>query len=587
MRELRPSRGGLTLLELVVIIVVLAILSAMAIPTFASIIARSGAQVDTVGALATAKDAVALAALSDTYPTAADFQTAASETKGVTYVTSSDVNGISTVTFLVGKGAATSGSVDVCVRDQVGSEPYLCGSRATVGPAAQNQTTYPAISSVSPGMASAGSLVTIGGLNFGSAQGSSYVSLMDQGIGWGAPGNAATFLIVDWSNTAVTFVMPNPSGGVDNTLWSVVPGTTATVTVTVVSGAAKETSNTAQVHIESPSGSLPTISSFTPNAASAGTSLTVTGSNFGSTQGSSYVTFADQGVTWGAPWDGATFRMVSWANTSITFVVPTPSGGPNNNQWAVVPGTTATVTVTVVSSSAEVAGNTVSVPVTSPTTYNQLVANLDPGAWWKLSDPAGSATAADSSGNGYTATNGSSLSFGSTGPFTQRPADTSVSSVCGGGSALTTSLPNTFTAKAWTETLWYRTTIPYTSCASTTMNAGWGFNNQGTQIGFWNGSVNFGFGNGTGWQQWSSPVANNVWQFLTVTYNGSNSINIYVDGVLDQHMTYTIAPGVGDFTINGGNNGLFDGSLAGAAIFPKTLTPTQVANLYAVAVSAG
>jgi len=35
-----------------------------------------------------------------------------------------------------------------------------------------------------------------------------------------------------------------------------------------------------------------------------------------------------------------------WSDSAITFTVPTPSG--TNGQWAVTPGTTATINVTVV-----------------------------------------------------------------------------------------------------------------------------------------------------------------------------------------------------------------------------------------------
>jgi glucan 1,6-alpha-isomaltosidase len=72
-------------------------------------------------------------------------------------------------------------------------------------------------------------------------------------------------------------------------------------------------------------------------------------------QGSSYVFFVDGGTRWGVPFDGATFQVNSWSDTSITFTVPTPSGP--NGIWHVTPGDTATVQVTTP------AGSSASVPL--------------------------------------------------------------------------------------------------------------------------------------------------------------------------------------------------------------------------------
>jgi hypothetical protein len=88
----------------------------------------------------------------------------------------------------------------------------------------------------------------------------------------------------------------------------------------------------------------PVITSVSPATASAGQVVTVTGLNFGATQGDSYITFSDDGTNWGAPPDEATFSLGSWSANSITFTIPSPSG--TDGEWSVVPGSTATVTVT-------------------------------------------------------------------------------------------------------------------------------------------------------------------------------------------------------------------------------------------------
>ena len=90
--------------------------------------------------------------------------------------------------------------------------------------------------------------------------------------------------------------------------------------------------------------STPLITFASPSTAAAGQQATVTGSGFGASQGSSYLTFSDNGTNWGAPGDLAGFTVDSWSDSAVTFTVPEPSG--TNNEWSVTPGTTATVSVT-------------------------------------------------------------------------------------------------------------------------------------------------------------------------------------------------------------------------------------------------
>jgi uncharacterized repeat protein (TIGR01451 family) len=85
----------------------------------------------------------------------------------------------------------------------------------------------------------------------------------------------------------------------------------------------------------------PVITSVSPSTTAAGTSVTLTGQNFGSSQGSSYLTLAQGGTSWGAPYDGAKLTISSWSDTAITFTLP-----PNSGPFPLQPGT-ATITVTV------------------------------------------------------------------------------------------------------------------------------------------------------------------------------------------------------------------------------------------------
>ncbi len=167
--------------------------------------------------------------------------------------------------------------------------------------------------------------MTITGSGFGTSQGSGYVQLVDNGVSWGAPGNAATFAPLTWSDGSITFTVPTPSG--NGGVWAVTPGSTATVTVTNSSGVVTGPLNLTIA------GATATLS---PNPAAAGQTVTITGSGFGATQGSGYVQVLDNGVSWGAPGNAANFATPTWSDGSISFTVPTPSG--NGGVWAVTPG---------------------------------------------------------------------------------------------------------------------------------------------------------------------------------------------------------------------------------------------------------
>jgi len=97
-------------------------------------------------------------------------------------------------------------------------------------------STGPVATSLSSGSAKAGQQVTINGSGFGSSQGSGYVSFSDNGTMWGgASSNPPPVTIDSWSDTAITFTVPSPSG-TDNE-YQVWAGTPASVTVVDNSGA--------------------------------------------------------------------------------------------------------------------------------------------------------------------------------------------------------------------------------------------------------------------------------------------------------------------------------------------------------------
>lgn len=154
-------------------------------------------------------------------------------------------------------------------------------------------TVTPYILSLSPASGTVGTSVTISGTTFGSTQGSSTVKF-----------NGKTATPTSWNST--TIVAPVPSGA-----------TTGNVVVTVSSQASNGVSFTVYVP--------PSISSLSPTSGAVGASITVNGSNFQSTQGSSTVTFNNVGAT-----------PTSWTNTQIQ--TPVPSGATTGNVVVTVAG---------------------------------------------------------------------------------------------------------------------------------------------------------------------------------------------------------------------------------------------------------
>ena len=162
----------------------------------------------------------------------------------------------------------------------------------------------PSITGLTPASGPEGTSVTITGSSFGSTQGTSVVTF-----------NGTLATPTSWSTTSV--IVPVPAGA-----------TTGNVVV-AASGRNSNGSNFAVI---------PHIASLSPNSGTAGTSVTLTGTTFGSTQGSGTVTF-----------NGTTATATSWSASSIVVQVPAGvattgnvvvnAGGLNSNgaNFTVVP----------------------------------------------------------------------------------------------------------------------------------------------------------------------------------------------------------------------------------------------------------
>jgi len=96
---------------------------------------------------------------------------------------------------------------------------------------------------------------------------------------------------------------------------------------------------------------------------------------------------------------------------------------------------------------------TSAVASTASAPYDSAVSALSPSAWWQLNDPAGSTTAADSSGNGYTGSVTGSVTFGQTGPIT----GTTGAAFDGSTGYITTTAPQPATS-SMTYIAWFKTT---------------------------------------------------------------------------------------------------------------------------------
>jgi len=151
---------------------------------------------------------------------------------------------------------------------------------------AQARATTPTITSLSPTAGAVGASVTITGTNFGAMQGTSTVKF-----------NLTTGAPTTWSDTSIVVNVP-----------------TGTTTGNVVVKVGFTSSNGVSFTVLP----TPSISSLSPTSGAAGTPVTITGTNFGSTQGTGTVAF-----------NGTPATVMVWGAASIAVTVP--SGATTGN----------------------------------------------------------------------------------------------------------------------------------------------------------------------------------------------------------------------------------------------------------------
>jgi hypothetical protein len=201
-------------------------------------------------------------------------------TPGVTPETGFSLRGLVDM-FLEDRIQATSGSVN-------GSVTYNQSVNWYQGVVAFAPTAAgsPVIANVAPSAGSVGAMVTVTGNNFGTNQAA--ITVEFNGI-------SAT----PQSLTATSFVVQVPAGATTGSLFATVNGTNSNgVTFTVVPP--------------------PSISSISPSSGTIGiTTVTITGSNFGTMQGGSVL------------FNGTRATPTSWSSTSIA--TPIPTGATSGN----------------------------------------------------------------------------------------------------------------------------------------------------------------------------------------------------------------------------------------------------------------
>ena len=185
-------------------------------------------------------------------------------------------NGIAVTTYTSWSG--TSIVVNVPTGATTGNVVVTVGTLSSTGVMFTISTAGPTIATVSPNSGASGTAVTITGTNFGATQGTSTVTF---------GGTVAT--TTSWSATSIGVTVPAGAA-------------TGTVVVTVGGLASNGVNFTVPA---------PAITSLNPTSGLAGAAVTITGTNFGTTQGASTVKF-----------NGTTATVTSWSNTSIAVTVP-------------------------------------------------------------------------------------------------------------------------------------------------------------------------------------------------------------------------------------------------------------------------
>jgi hypothetical protein len=222
--------------------------------------------------------------------------------------------------------------------------------------------------------------------------------------------------------------------------------------------------------------------------------------------------------------------------------------------------------------------------------YDTVVAADSPTGWWKLTDAAGSATLADSSGNASPMTTGSGFSLGSAATI---PGSTGTCAVVTANGTATVESKAAYTpVLPYTSEIWVNTTNINTTGGSYAESemwlmwfGGYGFllfeHTDGQAGAFQYVGAPTNLANGI-------PIADGKWHHVVGVWTAS-TISLYVDGgmVSSTALNSTAINGqwyIGSYGTSVGQ--AFAGNLAHAAWYNKALTTNQIASHYQAGIAA-
>jgi len=220
--------------------------------------------------------------------------------------------------------------------------------------------------------------------------------------------------------------------------------------------------------------------------------------------------------------------------------------------------------------------------------YDQTIRSRNPAAWWRLNDVAGSATAADYTSNGFSAT-ASNVFFGDS-PGAVAGNDAALFSSASPSSALSSFNPTSttgFSVEAWVNLagLTQSGSPRIVSNSKTDTDFG-GFElmlNGGT-----NPQIYFGNGTTAGNVLSGSALPTSGWHHLVGTWDGT-TIRLYVDGLMvgtaafSGNLAAGTATGVGIGYEPSGSTSYLNAEVAEVTLYGFALTSNQVVADYAAA----
>lgn len=179
--------------------------------------------------------------------------------------------------------------------------------------------------------------------------------------GWQVTPSQTVASIAEGASATQSWTVTAPAGGTGTQTAAL--QATATY-VSNVTGTNESVTVTEQPPPAAPPVPPPSITSISPSSGGVGTVETITGNNFGATQGTSYVLFFEGPTSWGANFDGVKLDILSWSNTSVQFALPAP-GGPGGI-YHIYPGQTGYAVIDVAGSDSNAYPINTTASVTTP-----------------------------------------------------------------------------------------------------------------------------------------------------------------------------------------------------------------------------